>query len=152
MPSKITLADAKAHIPKLVLSHHVQKDVHGDSIVGRINTRLAVGITKLVGSMWCAYIFALLALISLPAAISSHNAIVIISWIAQTFLQLVLLPIIIVGQNVQAAASDARAENDHKTLIAIHTLTAEVHEIAEQQTTILKILEKRSDRQDAADE
>lgn len=152
MPSKITLADAKAHIPKLVLSHHVQKDVHGDSIVGRINTRLAVGITKLVGSMWCAYIFALLALISLPAAISSHNAIVIISWIAQTFLQLVLLPIIIVGQNVQAAASDARAENDHKTLIAIHTLTAEVHEIAEQQTTILKILEERSDRQDAADE
>ncbi len=152
MSNKLTLAEAKAHIPKLVLSHHVHKDIHGDSVVGRINTRLAVGITKLVGSMWCAYIFALLALISLPAAISSHNAIVIISWIAQTFLQLVLLPIIIVGQNVQAAASDARAENDHKTLISIHTLTAEVHEIAEQQTKILKILEKRSDSQDTVDE
>jgi hypothetical protein len=59
-------------------------------------------------------------------------------------LQLVLLPIIIVGQNVQAASSDARAENDHKTLLAIHTLTAEVHEINEQQTEILKMLEKRS--------
>ncbi len=147
MSNKLTLADAKAHIPQLILSHHVHKDVHGDSLMGRINTRLAVGITKVVGSMWCAYIFALLALISLPAAISSHSPIVIVAWIAQTFLQLVLLPIIIVGQNVQAAASDARAESDHETLIAIHTLTVDVHEIAQQQTKILQLLEQRSNNQ-----
>jgi hypothetical protein len=146
MSKKLTPADAKAHIPQLVLSQHVQKGIHGESMMGRINTRLAVGITKIVGSMWCAYIFALLALISLPAAISSHSPIIIVAWIAQTFLQLVLLPIIIVGQNVQAAASDARAENDHVTLIAIHTLTADVHEIAQQNTKILKILEERSNR------
>ncbi len=149
MSNKPTLADAKAHIPELILSRHVHKDVHGDHLLGRINTRLAVVITKAVGSMWCAYIFALLALISLPAAISSHSPIVIVGWIAQTFLQLVLLPIIIVGQNVQAAASDARAESDHETLIAIHTLTADVHEIAQQQTRILKVLEERSNKQDA---
>jgi hypothetical protein len=95
--------------------------------------------------MWCAYAFALLALISLPSAIASHNSIIIIGWIAQTFLQLVLLPIIIVGQNVQAAASDARAESDHDTLISIHTLTAEVHKINEQQIKILKTLEERTD-------
>ncbi len=152
MSNKLTLAAAKAHIPQLVLSHHVHKNIHGDSVIGRINTRLAVGITKIVGSMWCAYVFALLALISLPAAISSHSAIIIVAWIAQTFLQLVLLPIIIVGQNVQAAASDARAESDHKTLLAIHTLTAEVHEIAEQQTKMLKILEERSSGQDIVEE
>ena len=98
------------------------------------------------GLMWRAYLFGLLALISLPAAISSHDPIVIVAWIAQTFLQLVLLPIIIVGQNVQAAASDARAESDHETLVAIHNLTVEVHEIATQQTVILKILEERSNR------
>ncbi len=149
MSNKPTLADAKAHIPELILSRHVHKDVHGDHLLGRTNTRLAVVITKAVGSMWCAYIFALLALISLPAAISSHSPIVIVGWIAQTFLQLVLLPIIIVGQNVQAAASDARAESDHETLIAIHTLTADVHEIAQQQTRILKVLEERSNKQDA---
>ncbi len=152
MSNKLTLAAAKAHIPRLVLSHHVHKDIHGDSVMGRINTRLAVGITKVVGSMWCAYAFAILALVSLPAAISSHSPIVIVGWIAQTFLQLVLLPIIIVGQNVQAAASDARAESDHETLIAIHTLTADVHEIAQQQTKILKILEERSNKQDVIDE
>jgi hypothetical protein len=152
MSMRLSLADAKAHIPQLVLSHQIHKNIHGDSLIGRINTRLAVGITKLVGSMWCAYIFALIALISLPAAIGSHNAIIIVAWIAQTFLQLVLLPIIIVGQNVQAAASDARAENDHKTLLAIHTLTAEVHEIAQQQIKILKTLEERSNRQGDIDQ
>ena len=152
MSNKLSIADAKMHMPQLVLSHHVQKEVHGDSLMGRINTRLALAITKMVGSMWCAYLFALLALISLPAAIGSHSPIIIVAWIAQTFLQLVLLPIIIVGQNVQAAASDARALSDHNTLIAIHTLIAEVHEIAEQQTKILKILEARGDRQDAVDE
>ena len=146
MSSKPTPADAKAHVHRLVLSRHVHKAIHGDNLAGRINTRMAVSITRLVGSMWCAYLFALLALISLPAAISSHSAIIIVAWIAQTFLQLVLLPIIIVGQNVQAAASDARAESDHETLMAIHTLTVEVHEIANQQTAILKILEERSNR------
>ena len=147
MSNKLTLADARAHIPQLVLSRYLHGKIHGESMAGRINTRLAVGITKVVGSMWCAYLFALLALISFPAAISSHEPLIIVAWIAQTFLQLVLLPIIIVGQNVQAAASDARAESDHKTLLAIHTLTAEVDEIAHQQTKILTILEERSSGQ-----
>ena len=143
MERKLEIMQAKAHKPRLVLSHHVHKTVHGENAMGRFNTWVAVKVTKSVGSMWCAYVFAAIALISLPAAISSHQAIIIVAWIAQTFLQLVLLPIIIVGQNVLAAASDARAEADHETLISIHTLTSEVHTIAEQQTKMLEILEKR---------
>jgi hypothetical protein len=144
MANETHLAKARAHKPRLVLTRQVHETIHGGSLIGRFNTRVAVAVTKTVGSMWCAYAFALLALISLPAAISSHSPIIIISWIAQTFLQLVLLPIIIVGQNVQAAASDARAESDHETLIAIHTLTSEVHTIAERQVEMLKIVEART--------
>ncbi len=143
MANQTPINKARSHQPRLVLTHHAQKTVHGESLVGRFNTRVAVTVTKTVGSMWCAYAFALLALISLPAAIGSHDPIIIVAWIAQTFLQLVLLPIIIVGQNVQAAASDARAESDHETLIAIHTLTTEVHTLSERQTEMLKILEAR---------
>ena len=135
---------SKTHVPKLVLTKHSHKTVHGDSAMGLFNTRVAVKITKSVGSMWCAYVFALIALISLPSALSSGNSIIIVGWIAQTFLQLVLLPIIIVGQNVQAAASDARAESDHETLLSIHTLTSEVHMIQEQQTKILEILAEKA--------
>jgi len=83
------------------------------SPVQRFNSSLGLGITIVVGSMWAAYAFTLLALISLPSAIKSHDAIIIVAWIAQTFLQLVLLPIIIVGQNIQAAAADKRAEQTY---------------------------------------
>ena len=152
------ISKARTHSPKLVLTAHVHKTVHGDNLMGRFNTRIAVKITRTVGSMWCAYAFALLALVSFPAAISTRDPIIIVAWIAQTFLQLVLLPIIIVGQNVQAAASDARAESDHETLtaihtltISIHTLTVEVHQIAEQQTKMLRLLEDRTSNLSAND-
>lgn len=138
--SVITEASKLKH--KLILTRNVHELMHGNSLIARINTSIALQITKIVGSMWCAYLFAILALISLPAAIQSHNPIIIVGWIAQTFLQLILLPIIIVGQNVQAAASDARAQNDHETLLAIHTLTAEIYRIDQQQSKILELLEK----------
>src|SRR5208283_4819199 len=132
---------AKAHKPRLVLSHHVHKTVHGESAIGRFNTWVAVKVTKSVGSMWCAYVFAVIALISLPSAIQSGNSIIIIGWIAQTFLQLVLLPIIIVGQNVQAAASDARAEATYKDAAAVleEAKQIQVHLLA-QDAEIEKIV------------
>ena len=136
----------KRHQPRLVEMRQAHEAVHGTSPVGRFNNRLALRITTVVGSMWCAYAFALLTLVSLPAAIRSHDPIIIVSWIAQTFLQLVLLPIIIVGQNVQAAATEARAAADHETLCAVHTLTSEVHTINEQQTVILELLAQRTEQ------
>src|SRR5579875_1802166 len=81
--------------------------------VARFNTRFALLITLAVGSMWCAYVFGLLAFVSFPSALASGNTLILVAWIAQTFLQLVLLPVIIVGQNIQAQASDKRAEQTY---------------------------------------
>jgi tetratricopeptide (TPR) repeat protein len=106
MTTKFTSDQTSVEHPRLAVPQRGYKSVHGEGFIGRFNTYLAVLITKSVGSMWCAYLFGLIALISLPAAIASHDPFIIISWIAQTFLQLVLLPIIIVGQNVQAATSE----------------------------------------------
>ena len=78
--------------------------------VARFNAWFAVKVTNGVGTMWCAYAFAAIALISLPQAVSSHSAVTLVSWVSQTFLQLVLLSVIIVGQNVLAAAADKRSE------------------------------------------
>jgi hypothetical protein len=80
---------------------------------------LGARITAIVGTMVTALGFTLLALISLPAAIKSGDIIVIVAWIAQTFLQLVLLPIIIVGQNVQGRAADKRAVQTYNDAEAI---------------------------------
>ena len=83
------------------------------------NGKIGLFITKSVGTMWAAYVFFGLTLVSLPAALASGNTLIIISWVAQTFLQLVLLPIIIVGQNIQASAADARAIATYEDATAI---------------------------------
>jgi hypothetical protein len=85
----------------------------------RFNTWLGLKITLLVGTMVCAYVFSLIALISLPSAITSGNLTIIVAWISSNFIQLVLLPIIIVGQNVQAAAADKRSEQTYKDAEAV---------------------------------
>ena len=132
---------AHAHKPRLVQSKDVHSQIHGGGAVGRFNTWLALKITGSVGTMWAAYAFAALTLISLPAAIASRSPIIIVAWIAQTFLQLVLLPIIIVGQNVIQAANDARAEADHETLVAIHDLTKAIDKLQLSQLDILHKLD-----------
>lgn len=83
------------------------------------NGKIGVFITTVVGTMWAAYAFTLIALVSFPAAVQSGDKIIIVAWIAQTFLQLVLLPIIIVGQNVQARAADKRSEQTYSDAEAI---------------------------------
>ncbi len=127
---------AKVHKHTLVRQADSHARVHGSGLAGQFNTFLAVNITKAVGSMWCAYAFAALAFVSLPSAIRSHDVVVLVSWISQTFLQLVLLSVIMVGQNVLAAASDARAEADHETLLAMHTLETAMDELLEKNTEL----------------
>jgi hypothetical protein len=108
--------------------------------IERFNTAFALRITAAVGSMWCAYIFAVLALFGLPAAI--HNGLGgVVQWIAQTFLQLVLLSIIIVGQNVQGAASDERAENTYQDAEAVLHEALQIQEhLLTQDTELARLI------------
>jgi hypothetical protein len=122
---------ARAHRHRLTGVDTARTRVHGDRGIERINKWLAVKITESVGTMWCAYAFAALAFVSLPAAIMSHNPVILVSWISQTFLQLVLLSIIIVGQQVLAEAADQRAESDHETLELLCQISATQLEILE---------------------
>ena len=83
--------------------------------INRLNRKVGVTVTNVVATMWCAYAFALIALVSLPQAIhdsftGGFHPLPIITWIAQTFLQLVLLAVILYGQNLQSEKADARAE------------------------------------------
>ena len=66
--------------------------------INAFNRRIAEKITSVVSPMWAAYLFAAIALISLPAAIRSGDTLTIVDWVAQPFLQLVLLSIVMVGQ------------------------------------------------------
>jgi hypothetical protein len=79
-----------------------------DEHVG-VNGRIALVLTTTVGTMWCAYVFALLALVALPSALSG-GLLAMVQWVSQTFIQLVMLSVIMVGQNILGKASDKRAE------------------------------------------
>lgn len=83
------------------------------------NGKIGLFLTTIVGTMWAAYLFALLAFVSFPSAVRSGNSIIIVAWIAQTFLQLILLPIIIVGQNILGKAADKRADQTYQDVDAI---------------------------------
>lgn len=114
-----------------------------NSAIARFNARLAVKITTGVGTMWCAYAFALLAFVSLPSAIASGSPVILVSWISQTFLQLVLLSIIIVGQNVLAAASDKRAQNTYNDAEAVLVQAEEIQQhLLAQDAAIEKLLDR----------
>jgi hypothetical protein len=119
------------------------RKIASESPAKKFNSRLGLGITLSVGTMWAAYIFAALALVSVYAAVSSGNLITIVAWIAQTFLQLVLLPIIIVGQNIQASASDARAAATYKDATAILAESKQIQaHLAAQDAATSALLDK----------
>lgn len=99
------------------------------------NNWLAVKITNVVGTMWCAYAFAILALISLPQAIHSGTG-ALIGWIAQTFLQLVLLSIIMVGQKVAAATSDQQLKQTYLDAEALLQISDDMHKLLKQNTIL----------------
>lgn len=111
-------------------------DIRKATVATKFNSWLAVKITDAVGTMWCAYIFAALALVGLPPALKPGGE-GLIAWIAQTFLQLVLLSIIIVGQNIAAAASDARSENTYKDAEAILSEAIEIQKHLQSQDEAL---------------
>ena len=101
----------------------------------RFNDWLAINITNVVGTMWCAYAFGCLALVSLPAAIRGGTA-TLVAWIAQTFLQLVLLSIIMVGQKVAAVKSDRQLEQTYKDAEALLKISDEIQTLLKQNTEL----------------
>ena len=104
----------------------------------KFNFWLAKKITDGVATMWCAYLFALLALISLPSAIKTHDVVTIVAWIAQTFLQLVLLSIIMVGQNISSAAVEQKINETHTASLGEFELAKEAREIAKKELAELR--------------
>lgn len=108
-----------------------------------INQRFGLAITKSVGTMWAAYAFFALSLVSLPAAIMTGDTVIIVAWVAQTFLQLVLLPIIIVGQNLQAAKTEIRAIATYEDATAILEEAKEIQaHLADQDKALSHLIDK----------
>ncbi len=123
------------HIPHPHLERRKEFLERHRAEISGFNNRLAVNITNIVGTMWCAYAFAILALISLPEALRSGTS-ALVAWIAQTFLQLVLLSIIMVGQKVAAEKSDRQLENTYMDAEALLQINDDMHKLLKQNTQL----------------
>jgi hypothetical protein len=83
------------------------------------NAKVAVILTRVVGTMWCFWVFNGIALVSLPSAINSGNLTILIAWISSNWIQLILLPALMVGQNLQNLAADARSAKTFEDVEAV---------------------------------
>ncbi|MHB1209954.1 MAG: DUF1003 domain-containing protein [Acidimicrobiales bacterium] len=127
-----------------VKTNDLRRVNHKNPLV-RFNARFGLRITLVVGTMWAAYLFTILALFALPSAIKQGTYFVVV-WLSSSFLQLVLLPIIIVGQNIQANAADKRSEDTYKDAEAVLKEAEEIqkHLLAQDEviSSIMTRLEK----------
>jgi hypothetical protein len=129
------------HVPRHISTRDLRLQILGTGALGHFNNRLAVIITRAIGSMWAAYVFVLIALVSFPqawSAFASGDRLTGITWLSQSFLQLVLLPVILVGQRVISATQDARAETDHETLTALQAINVQQLQILETLAAMRK--------------
>ena len=109
-----------------------------DEHVG-FNGRVALLLTTVVGTMWCAYVFAVLALVALPSALGG-GLFPLIQWVSQTFIQLVMLSVIMVGPNILGRAADKRADMTYQDAEAIFHEANEIQAHLQAQDDALGVL------------
>lgn len=101
----------------------------------KINEKIATHITLAFGTMWCTYLFLIIAIIPLFAKSTTE----FIIYLSSGVIQLVALPLISVGQNYLNRASESRARNDHLTLLKQFN---EIKKMTIQQNEALADLKK----------
>ena len=120
------------------------------SAFARFNSAAALKITAIVGTMVCAYVFVILAVYALPTAVKAGPSGLVL-WTSSEFLQLVLLPVIIVGQNLQAKAADARAEATYLDAEAVlHECTELQLHLQAQDAILERLIAAETSRTEAA--
>jgi hypothetical protein len=139
------------HEPHLHEPRNANRLQEAEQAASGFNTRVAVALTKGVGTMWTAYSFAVLAVIGLFAILGLLTPIIalLVAWASQTFLQLVFLPIILVGQNVLGRKSELQVDEQYRTTMsAYHDIEQILNHLSAQDAELL-LLSKHLLAQDA---
>jgi hypothetical protein len=132
------------------------------------NQKIAIALTRGVGTMACAYCFTLLAIAGFPNLLGPSVS-QYVQWISQTFIQLTMLSVIMVGQSILGRKAELQAEEAFNTTqksyhdieqIALHlqaqdeellrqdeVLQRQNEELLKQTKMISAILQKIADKQ-----
>jgi hypothetical protein len=124
------------HVPKNPNTTH-----KAEQAASGINTKIAVWLTRTVGTMSTAYLFVILAIIGLLAILGLLSPMValLVAWTSQTLIQLVLLPVIMVGQNVLSRKQEIQADAQFNDVEAtLHNISQVMQHLSAQDVEILK--------------
>jgi uncharacterized membrane protein len=128
------------HEPHQHQPRNVNQLHEAEQAASGFNTRLAVTLTHGTGTMWTAYAFTVLACIGLFGLLGWLNpfTFLLTTWISQQFLQLVLLPVIMVGQNVLGRKAELLADEQfHTTLSTYHDIEQIMQHLSAQDAELL---------------
>ncbi len=104
--------------------------------------KMALSVTNTVGTM--GFVFACVILVAIPLIFNS--ALPIVQYISSGILQLILLPLILVGQNLQGRHAELRAQHDFETNVKaekeIETVLLHLEKQDEMMLEILKRIEQ----------
>jgi hypothetical protein len=134
--------------PWIVERQSARPPMTSDEHVG-LNGKIALALTTAVGTMWCAYAFALLALLVVPQAIDG-GLLTFIQWVSQTFIQLVMISVLMVGQNILVRASDKRANVTYQDANATFHEAEQIQAHLQAQDTAIDALLEQVARLEAA--
>jgi hypothetical protein len=119
------------HIPQKVTIAKAEQALTG------FNMKIAVAITKGLGTMVCAYIFAILAIIGFPGFGATPTQYV--QWVSQTFIQLVALSVLAVGQQVLSKHGELMADEQfHTTMSTYHDIEQIMQHLSAQDAELLR--------------
>jgi uncharacterized membrane protein len=113
-----------------------------------LNDKIALKATDAFGSMPMFYLFIIWALLPTIPFLAQYQPMIL--YVSAGFIQLVALPLIIVGQNLQSRHSEIRAEEEFKTTNSsykdveyiLNHLDAQDKELIKQSKLIEEILAK----------
>jgi hypothetical protein len=133
VPSKLFEHKPHLHVPRNTnLVHAAEKSNAG------INQKIAIALTKSVGTMACAYCFTLLAVAGFPGLLGANVA-QYVQWISQTFIQLTMLSVIMVGQGLLGRKQELQAEESFNTTMkTYHDIEQIIEHLSSQDTELLK--------------
>ncbi len=134
-------------MPKYTPHPHQPRNVNlvhkAEQETASFNTRFAILLTKGVGTMACAYVFALIAILGFPLLPFGPLATQLVQWTSQTFIQLTMLSVIMVGQAVLGRKAELQAEESYNTTMKVYAdIESIMKHLDDQDALILKIVEK----------
>lgn len=136
MPEIKTIADLKKEFAPIPNTNEIHR-LHLSK-----TDKLALHITKIVGTM--SFFYVCLALVTIPLVF--HSALPVIQYVSSGYLQLILLPLILVGQNLQGRHAELRAQHDYETNVKaekeIESILLHLEKQDEIMLQILKRIEK----------